>query len=1229
MGNHRDNHIANLVQGGHLIASRLCLCDGHHSWWRCRHVVLALILVLSGCSRINVGRVDSDNERAYDFHYKNLDSTLFFAQKAANGAARYDGGLAEAFNNKAFVSIARMQYDLAARQLDSVELVTDNQVELLIADVQRMRLCQRQSRNKDFYTYRGNALARMKRIAEDEQILNLHQRLRMTYAKSEFDIVTSTYYYYVGLEQPSIEAIENIQPYGEIQQDKGQLLNYLYNVGAGGILTQGTQMEVALEEMDYLVRCYFMAVEGGYVFWEANSLQAMSEHLQVDEHRSRILESFPSIREINVENLPDSLLAGNFALRSLHIFQQYGDVYQVAGAYRTLAQCYWQIGEYQQSLDCLNDALTTDTAIQQAPDLVASIREQLSVVYAALDDKEQSDANRNLYLDKQEQTRQDRYLESRAEQLKTSVRQLNMMIIAILVLMTAAVALMFFFAYMRRKRSKENSLDELLLPLAKWKSDNETYMEQLDEQYEEIMERKAMSALHKENNKRLNLEQRAKISLVNNITPFIDRMLHEIHRLNAHDENASTREERYQYMAELTDHIIEYNAILTQWIQLRKGELSLHIESFPVQGLFDIVSRGRAGFQLKNINLDVRPSESWVKADRILTLFMVNTLADNARKFTPEGGSVSIYATDADAYVEISVSDTGVGMTEEQMASAFKVEMKNISDETLSSDRPTEHTQIDHAEHGHGFGLVNCKGIIEKYKKISTLFNVCDIGVESKVGEGSRFFFRLPKGVARALMALALMATSATAGQANSVSNMLEKAGAMADSAYYSNVKRNHQKALNFADSTRQYLNKAYLLMVPGGADTLVAEGDSASAQAEIEWYHLHLPMNYDIILDFRNEAAVAALALHQWSLYRYNNKVYTQLFKEKSADTTLADYCSVMQKSQSNKYMAIAILVILLVVILLAYLLLYYRHQVYYRFCLDRVIGINKVLVSDDTDQRKLDRIRTLAGHPSEGKETSKGRKSIYHDEKLPSELQTVADQIIETLQKAVDKNKERMVDIELAKDDVRKGEFENDRLYVCNSVLDNCLSTLKHETMYFPSRIRTLLEGGDDNLQNISELADYYKMLYSLLSAQAMRQVESVKPDCVTVSLRSLVKDIRMGERTDVLVLGDELMLRYLFEILRKQGGGEKPTFTVADKDSRYVTLRATYPGMHLNHEECHELFNPSMHNLPFLLCRQIVRDIGNSANARGCGILAEQNDNGGVDIVVTLVKSKKQHQ
>ena len=51
-----------------------------------------------------------------------------------------------------------------------------------------------------------------------------------------------------------------------------------------------------------------------------------------------------------------------------------------------------------------------------------------------------------------------------------------------------------------------------------------------------------------------------------------------------------------------------------------------------------------------------------VKADRALTLFMINTLAENARKYTPEGGTVKVYAHATDAYVEISVEDNGRGL---------------------------------------------------------------------------------------------------------------------------------------------------------------------------------------------------------------------------------------------------------------------------------------------------------------------------------------------------------------------------------------------------------------------------------------------------------------------------------------------------------------------------------------------------------------------------------------
>ena len=109
---------------------------------------------------------------------------------------------------------------------------------------------------------------------------------------------------------------------------------------------------------------------------------------------------------------------------------------------------------------------------------------------------------------------------------------------------------------------------------------------------------------------------------------------------------------------------------------------------------------------------------------------------------------------------------------------------------------------------------------------------------------------------------------------------------------------------------------------------------DAALMAPEILWLHDSVATNYQIILDIRNESAVAALALHEWDLYHYNNKVYTQLFKELSADNSLADYCSMMrQQSQSNKRIAIILLILILMLIVPAYYMLYYRHRLYNRF--------------------------------------------------------------------------------------------------------------------------------------------------------------------------------------------------------------------------------------------------------------------------------------------------------
>ena len=187
--------------------------------------VLGLLLFVA-CQPADESSADKLNSLSYAFHYRSLDSTAYYARQIPSDA--------EALNNLAFVSISRMRYDEAEQLLDSVTKLTDNQIELLVSYVQQMRLCQRRSYNRDFYDYRERALKAIKRIDEERSQLTERQRRRLDYAESEFAIVTSTYYYYVGLEQKSVDAL--LECSSIVERDTAQWLNYLYNIGAGGII---------------------------------------------------------------------------------------------------------------------------------------------------------------------------------------------------------------------------------------------------------------------------------------------------------------------------------------------------------------------------------------------------------------------------------------------------------------------------------------------------------------------------------------------------------------------------------------------------------------------------------------------------------------------------------------------------------------------------------------------------------------------------------------------------------------------------------------------------------------------------------------------------------------------------------------------------------------------------------------------------------------------------------
>ena len=103
---------------------------------------------------------------------------------------------------------------------------------------------------------------------------------------------------------------------------------------------------------------------------------------------------------------------------------------------------------------------------------------------------------------------------------------------------------------------------------------------------------------------------------------------------------------------------------------------------------------------------------------------MVRNLTSNALKFTPADGSIDLSAEQREHEVEVSVSDTGVGIPQKYIPQLFRIDIKYTKTGTAG-------------EVGTGLGLVLCKELVER--------NGGRVWIESEVGKGSRFRFTLPK----------------------------------------------------------------------------------------------------------------------------------------------------------------------------------------------------------------------------------------------------------------------------------------------------------------------------------------------------------------------------------------------------------------------------------------------------------------------------------------------------
>jgi signal transduction histidine kinase/putative methionine-R-sulfoxide reductase with GAF domain len=173
-----------------------------------------------------------------------------------------------------------------------------------------------------------------------------------------------------------------------------------------------------------------------------------------------------------------------------------------------------------------------------------------------------------------------------------------------------------------------------------------------------------------------------------------------------------------QHLLSLINDILDLSKI-------EAGRMELELSDFDLPTAIDnalTLVRERAGRRGITLQMNVDNRLGQVQADERKVRQVVLNLLSNAIKFTPEGGRIEVAAAPKDVSIEVSVSDTGVGIAPEDQEAVFE-EFRQVG----TADKKVE---------GTGLGLTLCRKFVELHGG--------RIWVKSEVGVGSTFAFTIP-----------------------------------------------------------------------------------------------------------------------------------------------------------------------------------------------------------------------------------------------------------------------------------------------------------------------------------------------------------------------------------------------------------------------------------------------------------------------------------------------------
>lgn len=196
-----------------------------------------------------------------------------------------------------------------------------------------------------------------------------------------------------------------------------------------------------------------------------------------------------------------------------------------------------------------------------------------------------------------------------------------------------------------------------------------------------------------------------------------------------HDNPDLSEDERQNFLSAVVKETERLSHLITKVLNLEKyesGRQKLNLSSFDINVLIrDLINAYQLVAEEKGIKLNLIQPNSMllVHADKDLLQQVVVNLLSNALKFTSEGGQITIYISDQQHQIQVSISDTGKGIAKELHELIFD---KFFQAKNQTIKKPE----------GTGLGLAICKRIIEMHNG--------KIWVESEPEKGARFTFTIP-----------------------------------------------------------------------------------------------------------------------------------------------------------------------------------------------------------------------------------------------------------------------------------------------------------------------------------------------------------------------------------------------------------------------------------------------------------------------------------------------------